>query len=46
MSEADALAVDLHLKRHAAPAAGHDQPGAGQRPKMRINLNDIEFGKY
>jgi methyl-accepting chemotaxis protein len=46
MSEADSRAVDLHLKKHAAPAAGHDQPAAGQRPKMKINLNDIEFGKY
>jgi methyl-accepting chemotaxis protein len=46
MSESDARAVDLHLKKHAAPAVGHDQPVAGQRQKMRINLNDIEFGKY
>jgi len=46
MSEADSRAVDLHLKKHAVPAAGHDQISAGQRPKMKINLNDIEFGKY
>ena len=46
MSEADSRMVDLHLKKHAVPAAGHDQIAAGQRPKMKINLNDIEFGKY
>jgi len=32
------------VKKQAA--AAQTPPAAGQRPKMKINLNDIEFGKY
>jgi methyl-accepting chemotaxis protein len=28
------------------PAAGSETPGGAARPRVRINLNDIEFGKY